>query len=177
MRLQQAGWQVAVEMDDYRHRYRLLLKHRDMHLYAMSSMATMEFEMITPVHARLSDLPIFSVVNICPQFEVTRVTDDFSAFKEIDAQPQIVQAHTIQSIDDLNIFAPAPQTRTDEILIDKADMSVIEHLEAIKAMQSEKQREIRQRMLKQNYWEGSEGGNMQSGTEVIAQVVHLKVAA
>ena len=178
LRLQQAGWQIAVEMIDYDHRYRLFLKHADMHLYAMSTMATYQFDEITSVHADVANLPVFSVVNVAPRYEVIKMMEDFSGFKEVDAQTQIVHDHKIQTIEDMNIFAPAPQTRTEEILIDQANMTVIEHLEAIKAMQSEKQREIRQRMLKErNYKEGSEGGNVQPGTEVLAQVVQLRAVA
>ena len=78
--------------------------------------------------------------------------------------------------EDMNRFN-GPMTRAGEILVDRADLSVIEHLEAIKSLQSEEQKEIRERILR----EGAlpEGSLIKAAphTEVLANIVSLVVAA
>jgi hypothetical protein len=75
--------------------------------------------------------PMFHIQHCAPNIEVLRITDNLSNFQAMDAQPMMVNQE-IQRIEDMNIFN-VPMTRTEEILVDKADMSVIEHLEAIKS--------------------------------------------
>ena len=48
----------------------------------------------------------------------------------------------IRSIEEMNIFRLA-LTGAEEVVIDKADMSVIEHLQAIKDLQKRTQRDLR----------------------------------
>lgn len=48
----------------------------------------------------------------------------------------------------MNIFQ-VPLTRTDEIIIEEANMEVIDHLMAIKEMQAPKQAELRERMIRE----------------------------
>lgn len=145
-RLQQAGWEIAVEYDMYRHSYRLLMRHRMIKLYALTNMLDLARHINDDYTLSLANVPVFNVVAVAPSLHSITVPGlSFESFQQIDAQPQLC-THRIERVEDTNIFA-VPLTRTQEILVDKADMTVIEHLEAIKKLQSPKQQEIRDRIL------------------------------
>lgn len=95
-------------------------------------------------------------------------------FQQIDAQPTCTFAD-VQSIEDMNIFN-VPLTRAEEILIDDADMTVIEHLQAIKELQSEDQKRIRRDILKNGA--RPEGASMDYSPQatVHANLISLNVA-
>lgn len=144
--LQRCGWELAVDFDIRRLNYRLLLRHKMMALYALTNMHEIE-QVVTDPGYDLSRLPVFQVVCVAPSIQTHMVHGfDFTRFREIDATPQI-STTTIQRIEDMNIFAAPMPGAKGEVLIDGADMSVIEHLEAIKRLQSKSQEEIRQRIL------------------------------
>jgi len=120
-----------------------------------------------------SAISVFEVVHCAPNIQSYQVHGiDFSHFQAIDATPQMV-THKIQRMEDLNIFAVVG--KTEQVLIDKADMSVVDHLEAIKALQSQKQREIRDRLMK----EGRREDRYQDSPRMhlVAQLVHYDEAA
>jgi hypothetical protein len=170
-RLQQAGWELAVEFEIYRHTYRLLMRHRMMRLHALTDALSLENHIQRDYNLNLANVPVFNVIGVAPSIETLRVPDvSFTAFQQIDAQPQMSMAR-VERVEDINIFA-VPLTRTQEILVDKADMTVIEHLEAIKRLQSPEQQAIRERILR----EGAMPPGASSPTarqHVIAQLVHL----
>jgi hypothetical protein len=121
-------------------------------------------------------VPLFQVVHIAPKFLVERIHADWSPqnFKAFDATP-CMTTRRIESFEDTHVFNLA-RVKTEEVLVNRADMSVIEHLEAIKALQSDKQREIRQRILREA---GSSAfhDNLQPRMSVVAQLIHLEEAA
>ena len=169
--LQQNGWELAVEYDMMRQAYTLLLRHRMMRLYAISDRAVFDnyMEVVSPSYDA-SRLPMFRVQHVANSFEVVKMNTTFSNFQQIDSAPSISNDVTITRVEDMNIFN-VPLTRTEELVIDKADMSVIEHLEAIKEMQSEEQKAIRERILR----EGAHQDGMVIGSapqmEVVANIV------
>lgn len=175
--LQQAGWEIAVDFDPNRQMYRLLLRHQLMNLYALSDSRVIhrkrQFE-TTP------DFPVFRVSVVSPRIEVHRFeaprmygpSSSFENFQQIDAEP-VYTERRIESIEDFNIFN-VPLTRAEQIVVDKADMTVIEHLEAIRKLQAPKQRELRDAALR--YKRGSTGGAAPR-MDVIANVVSLAEAA
>lgn len=168
-RLQQSGWEIAVDYEPYRMAYRLMMRHRMIRLYAITAAEVIEnyTNVLGPgMHERF---PMFRVMHCAPSIEVVRITDDLTNFQQIDAQPMMINQE-IKRIEDLNIFN-VPLTRTEELVVDKANMSVIEHLQAIKELQSPEQARIRERIRR----EGAvpQGGLIDAApkTEVLANVV------
>jgi hypothetical protein len=172
LHLQRSGWQIAVDFEVYRYQYRLAMRHQLMSLYAVTDQHTIET--IEHSHRDVSEMPIFNVIQCAPNLQSQIVHGiDFSRFQQIDATPQMV-TQKIQRMEDLNIFSVVG--RTEQVLIDKADMSVIDHLEAIKALQSEKQRDIRDRLIK----DGRRDDRYQDYSpkmHLVAQLVHYDEAA
>lgn len=172
-RLQGCGWDLAVEFEYYRHQYRLLMRHEHMELYAISDMLHIEQMMEAP-DRYLEHAPVFNVVQVASSFQSMSIPHvDFAAFQQIDAKPQIVD-YKIQRVEDFNIFALA-RGKAQEILVNKADMSVIEHLEAIKRLQEPAQHEIRQRMIREQ--ETAVPARNAPKLHLVAQLVHLEEAA
>lgn len=148
--LQRAGWQLAAEHDDYGHRIRLAMKHEGYKLFAVTSY--LEFKhLYTHEPWKMytgTDFPVFYVNTVLPiDFRICTYAPvgDLSALRAIDAEPRMV-SHKVQTLDDFKIFAEVG--KAEQVLVDRADMSVIEHLEAIKKLQSDKQRELRQKETK-----------------------------
>jgi hypothetical protein len=142
--MQLHGWQLAVEYEPYRRTYRILFKHEQLRLYALT--AEEHIEGSASSFMNMNSLPIFHVCYAAASFEVLRLHDDLSNFRAIDATPTMVHT-SVKRIEDLNVFNVSLR-KAEEILVNEADMTVIEHLEAIKALQSEEQKIIRQRMLR-----------------------------
>lgn len=152
-RLQQCGWQLAVERKpndcSSSDSYRLAMKHEGLHLFAISNRTAFQREFFrNPWQSR--QVPVFHVVQVLPlnfRLQTFGGVDlgNLNDFVPIDAMPQFVEVKSLEvkSLEDFNIFATI--SKTERIVIDKADMSVVEHLEAIKRMQAPKQRELRQK--------------------------------
>jgi hypothetical protein len=145
--LQRRGWQLAVDYQLYDQTYVLMMRHPDMNLTAITDRARLPLSNYFRDEYLLDNKsPVFRVVRVAPTFQFVQLTGyDFRAFKAIDATPQYTDER-LTNIDDTNVFAPF-RVKTEEVLIDKADMSVVEHLEAIKRLQDPAQAEIRKRML------------------------------
>jgi hypothetical protein len=153
--LQMNGWELAVDFDVRYLAYRLLLRHKMMRLYAVSSCETIDNMSDPSINVDASKLPVFRIVGVAPSIQTLSVPGiHLSAFREVDALPTMVNTR-ITRVEDLNIFAAPMPGAKGEVLIDGADMSVIEHLEAIKRLQSATQAEIRERILDQRR-EGTE---------------------
>jgi hypothetical protein len=168
--LQQSGWDLAVEHRLDRDEYCLLLRHAEMSLYAYTDVINLERVLQDPsFHA--DRYPVFQVRRIAKMLysQWADMSLNFAAFKQVDATPQLTERR-IQCVEDFNIFALA-RSKSEEVLVNRADMSVIEHLEAIKALQEPAQHEIRQRMM-------SDSG-MQRGPRLslVAQLIHVENAA
>ena len=172
-RLQRSGWELAVELEFNYDRYRLLMKHSHMNLYAVSDQLHIHSIEFTSMYADrdMSAVPVFEVVHCAPSIHSRVVLGiDFANFQRIDATPQMVSSE-IRRIEDTNIFSVVGQT--EQVLIDKADMTVVDHLEAIKALQSAKQREIRDRLLRSE----RVPERQQPKLHLVAQLVHYAEAA
>jgi hypothetical protein len=174
--LQRAGWELAVEFEYYRHQYRLLMRHKMLRLYAVTDMLTLENVMSDRFGMNTADMPVFHVIGVAPSIQSLQVQGiSFAAFREIDATPRFSESR-ITRVEDLNIFAAPMPGAKGEVLIDGADMSVIEHLEAIKRLQSKTQEEIRQRILDQRH-EGSDISKHESATNKVVALVNYSRAA
>lgn len=169
LRLQQCRWQIAVNYEPMRNQYQLLMKNESLRLCAVTEIYEIE-RTIADQSFDMSRVPVFRVVQVAPQIQVYRASCEMlpvSNFEEIDATPQFVTSK-IESLYDLNIFATK---RAEQVLIDKADLTVVEHLEAIKRLQSPKQQEIRQRLMR------DEGKQQAPRLHLVANLVHYAEAA
>jgi hypothetical protein len=146
------------------------MRRKMMRLHAISGVTSIEFESMG-FSTGSRPMPVFHVIGVAPNIETLMVPEAaLSNFFMIDAQPQITEL-PIRSTRDLNVFA-TPLTRTQEVLIDQADLTVIEHLEAIKRLQSDKQKELRANALN-----ATAARNCTPRTNVIAQLVSYERAA
>jgi hypothetical protein len=169
LRLQQGGWELAVEYDVHRDMYRLMIHSHQGQLYGLSSATYLDKRL---AQAWNEDMPkAFNMQGIARSLEVIRheeIGPGFANFQQIDATPQMVDSE-IQRVEDFNIFKTIT-TRADEIIIEKADMSVIEHLQAIKDLQSFSQEEIRNRILD----ERSRAENASPDVQIHTNIVQLR---
>lgn len=144
--LQHAGWQIAVDFDPYDQRYKLLLHHEQLKLWAISS--SVYFAHSGDPYS-MEKPPPFHVEKVSPNLQLHHIEPVASVnYHEIDAEPILVES-PIKSAADLNIFRLA-RNGAKEILIDRADMSVVDHLEAIQKLQAPKQAELREKARCEN---------------------------
>lgn len=136
--LQQAGWQIAAEEDCHGSRIRLMLKHDDLRLYALTNVREWDYFRQDREQAPL----VFQVAHAAPRIEC-RVTAEIGAgwanFQQIDAAPQFIEQR-IQTPEQLRIFA-TPMTRTEELIVEPQDVAAM--LEQIRKMQAPEQARIR----------------------------------
>lgn len=171
-RLQQGGWELAVEYDPHRDMYRLMIHSHQGALYGLSSATHLDKRL---ADAWNEDMPnAFQMQGLARSLEVIRHEEmggSFADFKQIDATPQWLPERKIECIEDFNIFKIIT-TRAEEIIIEKADMSVIEHLQAIKDLQSGTQAEIRNRILNE-----TQVANISPEVEIHTNIVQLRPAS
>lgn len=142
-RLQQEGWEIAAEEDVAYGRIRLLLRHQNLRLYALTDEVMFEHRRPRQLHEapRLE----FHVVMAAPRIEVQRMASvgrcEFENFRQIDAQPQMVETE-IKSLDDFKIFA-TPLVRTEEIIVEPQTVSAM--LDRIREMQAPEQAALREK--------------------------------
>ena len=166
-RLSQSGWKVAVHHEPAYLAYRFFFHHKDIDLCAMSEESRFH-DMVN------GGIPI-QVSHVAPKIQVMNVPTVASGlgpdWREVDCS---IQPREIEEIRPDNIFLYG--NSDEELLVDSANMEVIDHLAAIKDLQSEKQREIRDKMRKK--YKGTVVAPGESVTErkVLANVVELKVA-
>lgn len=116
------------------------MKHEVLNLYAITHRVEIPFMQDRMIEAARNIR--FTVSVVAPNIKVVQLMDNLAEFEPIDAR-RVFVAEPIKDIKDFNIFARIG--KTEQVLVDKADMSVIEHLEAIKKLQSDTQRELRQK--------------------------------
>jgi hypothetical protein len=138
VKLQAAGWQLSIENDPSRYSMRLLMRHSLSHITAISRWA--EFDM-TRYMEHLPPLEFSVVVMGRVSMQIMGRLPELVA---VDAIPELCQAESID-LGQMNIWKPA-KSEVEEVLVDQADMTVIEHLQAIKDLQSDTQRELRDKM-------------------------------
>lgn len=141
IQLQQAGWEVATHQDVYQGRIGLVMRNRDMRMYAVCDTVHFDFFKYAMMPNK-NLLPVFHVTRIVPHVDVVEVMGhQFSAYKQIDAMPSMNQIER-KSIEDFGIFN-VPLVRTEEIIVDPGEVSDI--LQKLLEMQSPEQKAIRDR--------------------------------
>jgi hypothetical protein len=140
LRLQREGWELAAEEDVEYGRIRLMLRHREMRLYALTNETAFDYYRQHEHGARPLE---FYVVQASPNFQVREmaaVPTYFAKFQQIDAQPQVQEEWHVRSIEDFKIFA-TPLVRTEELIVEPETVAAM--LEKIRKMQAPEQARIR----------------------------------
>ena len=143
VRLQYNGWKIAVDFRPSTMEYGMILHHDYLRLYAMCLAEHIEPNYANLSYAGRDARPSFTVSAVAPTIQFLRDKHVELNYKQINAQPRLVE-NKITSIEDLNIFDVC-KYEAEAIYIDKADMSVVEHLAAIKELQEPKQKELREK--------------------------------
>lgn len=153
LRLQEAGWRLAVD-EDFRHgRLSLMMRHEQAGLYLAADDVTFNYS--ERIHDRPTDrLPVFVVRHVARALESARCNFDFDSFTQVDAVPHIA-AITGRRIEDYALFG-APLVKTEEIIIEP--QSVAECLALIRKMQAPELADVRARNARR---EGAEPINQQ----------------
>lgn len=138
--LQKAGWRFHVERDPARMSYRFLLQNDDLRLGGFSD--RWEFDMIrNSPHQQRPPLYIQQVMAT----DHTRIrceeAQPYASFVEVDFAPTYLsfEEHSMDMLFPFNL-----KNAPDIIMDSKADMEVVDYLQAILDGQQEKQKEIRQ---------------------------------
>ncbi len=156
-KLQQNGWKIAVKQDIYRDYYEFLFRHEQMDLTALSA-ALQIHQVLTDVNMGgqyAAQLPPLTIERVVSRIEVYRDRERgnyFDDFVQIDAKPRMT-SQKVSRLEDSNVFAVAID-KAEEVVIDRADMTVVDHLQAIKALQSEKQRVLRDKAREKEKTQG-----------------------
>jgi hypothetical protein len=168
-RLQQAGWELAIDYKPMDDTYQLMVHSHEGKLYGVSSATHLNKRMADAWNEDMPDS--FMMQGLAQSIQtITANHIDFAAFQQIDATPQMCTTE-ITRVEDFNLFKTIT-TRAEEIIIEKADMSVIEHLQAIKDLQSNTQAEIRDRILNQ-----AGGEKVAPGVDIHTNIVQLRARA
>lgn len=147
-RLQCSGWQIASQYAFETDRYRFLFKHQQLDLMGYANWLYIEKVFATP-YSSGEDLPTIHVGHVARGFSMERIEPDILSLERItpwtliDGRSQLV-TEPIRTWEDFSVFA---KLQPKEILVPRADMSVVEHLEAIIKAQEPKQHELRQQVL------------------------------
>jgi hypothetical protein len=136
--LQQAGWELAAEESIVDRRIRLLMRHQDLKLYAITHHEEWNYFSDSRQQAPL----VFRVIGASSQRIEFRVVETLMPnFQRIDAMPQFTE-QKIVTTEDLRVFA-VPLVRTEEIIVDPERVGEI--LERIRQAQLPEQQAIRAR--------------------------------
>ncbi len=168
-RLQNAGWQLAVEHAWDRDRVRLAMKYRDggMRMIAEAQHYTrpMHFDaMRYEGMGGAPNLPVFDVIHVAPEIHIRVIDIDTFNFSPIDARTQIHTITDARPMDAFEIFA-VPLVKTEEIIVEPA--SVMELMEQIKKLQAPELAAIRERQRR------AERGEPLAQTRYHAQIISL----
>ena len=160
-RLQQAGWELAVEQSFHDMSIRLALRFEPARLYMLAEAQRLDF---FRYGSQMLDEPLTFHIRHCASRMAVQLMEASFAFKPIDAVPQFTEAPR-KSIEDFGIFA-APLTRTEEILIEP--QSVAQCLEMIRKLQAPDLSAIRERNRRRN----DDGGTLQA---IPRQTFHAQI--
>ena len=175
--LQRCGWKFAVHMNDYRQEIEVVMEHKGTRL--RSFFHRMDWKRMldaTAYDVPSDNLPVLTVNHaIAQDIFIEGVNDASPQFTPVDMTPVPVFEYRKIRFSALDIFAPLQEPQ-EEIMFEQADMTVVEHLEAIKRLQADKQKELREKVRRAV--ESGEGGQVLDfpKQEVVASLVQLKDA-
>ena len=140
--LQRCGWEIAAEEDPSRACLRIALHHPMMRLYGLSDMLHLD-NYISSNSGAYRGRPPLIIQHVAPTIMIREVAEMnlTSNWRAIDATPRMIE-HRVRSLEDMYLFAGC-QNRAEEVFVEGADMSVVDHLQAILEQQAEKQKDLR----------------------------------
>lgn len=142
-RLHSCGWQIATQFNWGEDTYRFAFSHEGMQLQGYADWMYIAYTS----SGDNRELPPIRVNYVAKSLLVAKagefIQTTCTPWHLIDGRPQL-SMKPIQRMEQLSVFAPL---QPKEILIPQADMSVIDHLEAIIKAQEPKQHELRQVIL------------------------------
>jgi len=154
--LGRAGWKIAVDFDPNYNAYRFCFSNEQLNLISITEVKRYEWSLRSLSHGSPYDpmypkdaAPIM-VNSLSSSMQVMHYMsgDSFlEGFREIDTEPEVMQ-HQVITPDDLCIFK-YKDNEIDQVIVEQADMTVIEHLEAIKEIQKPKQKELREKLARE----------------------------
>lgn len=146
LRLQNAGWELSVAFEEERSRYSLAIHNQSMRLYGIThEPIEMRFTRDSAYARPRGQMPTFHIVHMARCIEIHRVEYmNLVEFQPIDARPEYINT-PIRSMADYNMFRTIDHA--EDVYVEEANMSVLDHLQAIKDLQSPDQEAIRQRLL------------------------------
>jgi len=150
LRLQQAGWQIAVEELPYDGSIQMILRHTGHRVDALSKRVRHDY-----FHRDFGAQPTFEITNFVAMGQLRFMGK--AHYTQIDAEPQFAMEEP-KSIDDLKIFA-TPLTRTEEIIVEPETVQSL--LDRIREMQAPEQAALRAKQRIQYAREEIEAGPRQ----------------
>lgn len=146
-------------------RMRLIARHRDAQLYALSNAMNFNYFEVQDRRRVLSGM-IVPFQYVCSKLTVN-VMDDFSKFQPIDATPSWSRLEP-KSVEDYNIFN-TPLVKTQEIILPEPTVDSL--LDQLLSMQSERDKKYYQEQVRAN----RDGMIMESTpqTKFHAQIISL----
>jgi hypothetical protein len=141
--LQHCGWVVSMNQDHCRAECHFRLRHEVLELVAVSDMFRYDYSRPdqAPIHVNWIASIKHLNVNIPSSFVECRSFD-------IDASPKAMAERMYNNEHwDGNLQSLFGIKQQEQVFIEQADLSVLDHLQAIKDKQADKQGEIRQRIL------------------------------
>lgn len=138
-RLQQGGWELAMNEDFQRMALRMTMRHQGHRMYGISNVINFDFFRYSSTVENL-DHVVLEILHMGSDLIINLAETQFS-FQAIDAFPQYTET-VRKRIEDFGFFA-TPLVRTNELIVDPARIGEI--LEQIKAAQVPEQEAIRQR--------------------------------
>ena len=140
--LQQRGWDVSIDVQPWRNTHHFRLRHEVLELIAIAEDYHMDLsqDRMPPIHVNwVASMKSLNVM--APQ--------GFQACKhiDIDASPGAMLDSNQWDGRLESLFGIRQQ---DKVFIEQADLSVLDHLKAIKDKQADQQAEIRNRLLSES---------------------------
>lgn len=148
LRLQQSGWNLSVRQRPDYLGYELAITNQTLGLYAFSDESRFDGPFyqhgVPPSGRDLVPFIIRQVVNRGSTIMTMDMTvQSVNEFSPIDARP-MVNSDNFMKVEDLNIWRPL----AEEIYVEEVNMTVLDHLQAIKDLQAPDQARIRERVLR-----------------------------
>jgi hypothetical protein len=174
--LQRRGWNLAVEryLRDYSRMEQLELigQHEGVRFSAIANLDRWPSAYLDPALPN-QHLPVFGVRYVAHELEMRTMHAERPQtnywkenFEAIDCRPQWVE---VSRLSEAQLFAPA-NTAAMEVFVREADLSVLDHLEAIKKLQAPIQAEIRENDRRQE-WRTQ---NTAPASRLLANVIQLR---
>ncbi len=180
-RMQQAGWKISSWQDHMGDAIRLAFRHDEFQQSAITNSVSYWrlSEQLHSQYMRMTEdgdpyLLTFEIVRMAHEVSVRCYDDDDNRpiWKAVDAAPQFMSTSKIVRLEDFAVFAEAPLTRTQELIVDPNDVQ--ELMSRIIDLQKPEQDRLR---AKARLRESREGLELEAGPKQTFHAQILSIAA